>query len=87
MTTSLQTSSGVRPLPEPPVQALYQPHPSDAYAPSLSSALGLAREALAEHRGANIHDHLAMVKAAVALETRLRLLVDALDADASAVAA
>lgn len=68
-----------------PVEALYQPRPSDAYAPPLDTEIRLAREVLAEQQGVNIHDHVAMVKAAVALEIRLRLLVDALDADAAAV--
>ncbi len=70
------------PLPDAlPVQALYQPHPSDAFVPPLSTALELAREDLAVHQGANVHDHDAMIRAAVVLETRLRLLLDALDAD------
>jgi hypothetical protein len=71
----------------PPVDALYQPRPSDAYAPPLSSALRLAREDLAVQQGANIHDHHAMIRAAVTLETRLRLLLAAMDADASEAAA
>lgn len=70
------------PLPDAmPVQALYQPRPSDAVAPSLSSALRLAREDLAVQQAANIHDDHAMLRAAVVLETRLRLLLAALDAD------
>lgn len=70
------------PLPDAkPVYALYQPRPSDAYAPSLSSALRLAREDLAAQQGANIHDHDAMLRAAVTLEVRLRLLLAALEAD------
>lgn len=73
MTTSSQTSSGIAPL--------YEPHPSDAYVPPLSSALRLAREDLAVQQGANIHDHQAMVRAAVTLEIRLRGLLAALDAD------
>lgn len=77
MTTSSQTSSGAMPLHEP----LYQPRPSDAYTPPLSSALRRAREELAAQQGANIYDHQAMIRAAVTLEIRLRLLLDALDAD------
>lgn len=70
------------PLPDAkPVAALYEPRPSDAYAPPLSTALRLAREDLAVQQGANIHDHHAMLRAAVVLETRLRLLLAALDAD------
>lgn len=76
------------PLPDAkPMAALYQPRPSDAYAPPLSTALRLAREDLAAQQGANIHDHDAMVRAAVTLETRLRLLLNALDADAAGVSA
>lgn len=75
------------PLPDAkPVAALYEPRPSDVYAPPLSTALKLARKDLAAHQGANIHDHTAMVAAAVVLETRLRLLLAALDADAAEVA-
>jgi hypothetical protein len=76
------------PLPDAkPVAALYELRPSDAYAPPLSTALRLAREDLKIQQGANIHDHHAMLRAAVVLETRLRLLLAALDADASGVAA
>lgn len=80
LNASSQTSSAV-------TQPLYQPRPSDAYAPPLSTALSVAREVLAEQQGANIHDPLAMVRAATALEGQLRRLVAALDADASGVAA
>jgi hypothetical protein len=70
------------PLPDAkPVDALYVPRPSDAFPPSLSSALRLAREDLAAQQGANIHDHQAMIRAAVTLEVRLRGLLAALDAD------
>lgn len=76
------------PLPDAqPVDALYVPRPSDVYAPPLGTALRLAREDLAVQQGANIHDHQAMVRAAVMLEVRLRLLLAALDADAAEVAA
>jgi hypothetical protein len=94
MATSLQTSSGVRPLHESPqarssvvlpMEALYQPLPSDEWAPPLDIAVRLAREELAAQQGADIQDHTAMVRAAVTLEVRLRLLLAALDADASAV--
>lgn len=64
-----------------PVEALYQPHPSDAYVPPLSTALSLAQEDLAAHQSANVHDHQAMIRAAVTLEIRLRGLLAALDAD------
>ena len=74
-----------QPKAVPPVEALYQPQPSDAYAPPLDIALRLAREDLAAQQGANVHDHEAMVGAAVKLEIRLRQLLRALDADASAV--
>ncbi|HSC28950.1 MAG TPA: hypothetical protein VLD67_16865 [Vicinamibacterales bacterium] len=70
------------PLPDAkPVEALYQPHPADAFAPPLSTALRLAREDLAAHQDANIHDRDAMIRAAVTLEIRLRGLLAALDAD------
>lgn len=87
MATSSQTRSGGTPLHEAPlpgaqaVDALYMPRPSDAYAPPLDIALRLAREDLAAQQGANIHDREAMIRAAVTLEVRLRLLLDALDAD------
>lgn len=73
------------PLPDAmPVDALYVPRPSDAWAPPLSIALRLAREDLAVQQSANIHDHTAMVTAATVLEIRLRQLLDALDADRGA---
>lgn len=76
------------PLPDArPMQALYQPLPSDAYAPSLDIALRLARQDLAEQQGADIHDHNAMVRAAVTLEVRLRGLLTALDANGNGVGA
>lgn len=64
-----------------PKDALYTPVPSDACAPPVSVARRLARKDLAAVQGADIQDHTAMVKAAVLLETRLRQLLDALDAD------
>lgn len=70
------------PLPDAlPVDALYVPLASDAYAPPLDIARRLARKELALQQGANIHDPIAMVQAAVVLEIRLRQLLDALDAD------
>lgn len=68
-----------------PVDALYVPRPSDAYAPPLDIALRFARRDLAVQQAANIHDPVAMVTAATVLEVRLRLLLDALDADRAAV--
>lgn len=74
------------PLPDVrPSDALYQPLPSDAWAPPLSIALRLAREDLAVQQMANVQDHTAMITAATVLEVRLRQLLDALDADAAAV--
>lgn len=67
-----------------PVDALYQPRPSDAYAAPLDIALRLAREDLAEQQSADIHDREAMIRAAVVLEVRLRGLLAALDADRAA---
>lgn len=87
---SLRNSVPVLSLPEAPPpavrpsDALYQPLPSDAWAPPLSIALRLAREDLAVQQMADIHDHGAMVRAAVTLEVRLRQLLDALDADRAA---
>jgi hypothetical protein len=64
-----------------PMDALYVPRPSDAYAPPLDIAVRLARRDLAVQQNANVQDHAAMVTAAAVLEVRLRLLLDALDAD------
>ncbi len=69
--------------PAPPVEALYTPHPSDAWVPPLNLAMRLAREDLAAQQGANIHDRDAMVRAAVTLEIRLRQLLGALDAESA----
>ncbi|MFJ3978368.1 hypothetical protein [Streptomyces sp. NPDC090021] len=52
------------------------------WTPPLDMALDLARETLAEQQQANIYDDRAMLGAAVALEIRLRNLLDALDAEA-----
>lgn len=68
-----------------PFDPLYVPVPSDAYAPPLDIALRFARRDLAVQQAANIHDPVAMVTAATVLEVRLRLLLDALDADRAAV--
>lgn len=67
-----------------PADALYVPLPSDAYAPPLDIALRLARKDLAVQQTASIQDHTAMITAATVLEVRLRLLLDALDADRAA---
>jgi hypothetical protein len=66
-----------------PVDVLYQPLPSDSYAPPLNIAVRLARQDLAVQQNANIHDHTAMITAATVLEVRLRQLLDALDADSA----
>lgn len=94
MATSLQTSSGVMPLhqspqaqstPPQPFDALYQPLPSDAFPMPLETALRLARTDLAAHQDANIHDHHAMIKAAVTLQRALRQVLAAVDAEAHTV--
>ena len=77
---SLDEASDVKPF-----NALYVPVPSDAYAPPTGIARRLAREALVVQQKANLHDHTAMADAATVLEIRLRLLLDALDADDAAV--
>lgn len=68
-----------------PVDALYVPRPSDAWAPPLNIALRLARKDLAVQQSANVHDHTAMVTAATVLEIRLRQVLAALDADDAVV--
>lgn len=92
MATSSQTSSSVIPLhqspqaqvpPAQPFDALYQPRPSDACPMPLSTALRLARADLEAHQDANIHDHYAMIRAAVKLQCALRQVLAALDAEAS----
>ncbi|WP_327180424.1 hypothetical protein OG599_35270 (plasmid) [Streptomyces sp. NBC_01335] len=47
-----------------------------------ADALDLARKALDKHSSANVHDHSAMIGAAVGLEMSLRALVAALDKEA-----
>lgn len=81
-TPVLSLPEALAPLPFDP---LYVPIPSDAYAPPLDIALRFARRDLAVQQAANIRDHTAMVTAATVLEVRLRLLLDALDADRAAV--
>lgn len=94
MATFSQTSSEVMslhqppkaaPNPVPPQDTLYTPHPSDVYAPPLDIALRLARQDLAVQQDANIHDHQAMIGAAVTLEIRLRQVLAALAVDAPEV--
>ena len=81
------TSAPIMTLPEAPLpdakpmDALYVPRPSDAYAPPLDIALRLARKDLPVQQMANIHDHTAMITAATVLEVRLRQVLAALDAD------
>ena len=47
----------------------------------VESHLELARQALAETAGSNIHDHNGLIRAAVRLDGTLRSLVAALDAE------
>ncbi|MEU9606192.1 hypothetical protein [Streptomyces sp. NPDC048057] len=49
------------------------------WVPPLDVAISCAREALAKHAGANIHDTEAMVTAAVSLDCVLRDVLAALD--------
>lgn len=83
----LRNSVPVLSLPEAPAvkpfDALYEPIPSDAYAPPLDVAIRLARRDLAVQQAANVQDHTAMITAATVLEVRLRLLLDALDAESA----
>ncbi|WP_236244506.1 hypothetical protein [Streptomyces sp. CC210A] len=66
----------------PTPQALYDADRDHAgWTPPLDLARYLARQALAEQQGADIHDPAAMIRAAVTLEQRLRHLLDALDAE------
>ncbi|WP_406000740.1 hypothetical protein [Streptomyces sp. NBC_00829] len=65
-----------------PVQDLLSDyiHRASVYVPPLDSAREAARQALAEHEGASIHDHTSMIKAAVVLGRELRGLLASLDA-------
>lgn len=49
---------------------------------SVAVALSSARKILARYEATNIHDHGATVQAAAALETSLRSLIAAVDAEA-----
>ena len=71
----MSDTTSYTPLHDPERDALRYVSPLDA-------ALRLAREVLAEKASANIHDHDAMMRAAVSLEMRLRELVAALDEEA-----
>ncbi|WP_236243149.1 hypothetical protein [Streptomyces sp. CC228A] len=63
-------------------QALYDAGRDDTgWTPPLDLARYLARQALAEQQGADIHDPAAMIRAAVTLEQRLRHLLSALDVE------
>ncbi|MFJ4863419.1 hypothetical protein [Streptomyces sp. NPDC088748] len=54
----------------------------NTWTPPLDIALHAARDTLARHAKADIHDHGDMLEAAAGLECALRLLVAALDAEA-----
>lgn len=51
------------------------------WVPPLDIACSVAREVLEEHQGDNVHDHVAMVRAAAALDDSLRRVLAALDAE------
>ncbi len=51
---------------------------------SLAAEIAHTREVIAETAALNIHDHMAMLKAAVALDCRVRALVAAYDAERGA---
>ncbi|MET7775341.1 hypothetical protein ABZU94_14040 [Streptomyces mirabilis] len=60
---------------------LHGPDEEPPFPASLDDELKLTRELLDEIADANIHDHTAMLKAAVGLNCRIRSLVAALDAE------
>lgn len=60
---------------------LHGPDEETPFPASLEGELKLTRRLLAEVATANIHDHTAMLKAAVALNCRARGLLAALDAE------
>lgn len=55
---------------------------ASTWLPPLDIALHAARDTLARHALADIHDHGAMLEAATGLDYALRVLVAALDAEA-----
>lgn len=60
---------------------LYDPaRDAHDWVPPLDMARTLARQVLANHEGANIHDETAMLRAASSLQYVLRALLAALDA-------
>ncbi|MFF6925808.1 hypothetical protein [Streptomyces californicus] len=61
---------------------LHDPERDSSWVPPLHIVLSCARDDIAKHADANIHDHDAMIKAAVNHHIRLRELVAALDAEA-----
>ncbi|MEU6295031.1 hypothetical protein [Streptomyces erythrochromogenes] len=54
---------------------------ASTWCPPLDIALHAARDTLARHAKADIHDHGDMLEAAAGLDYALRLLVAALDAE------
>ncbi|MGW9299386.1 hypothetical protein ACWHA3_00980 [Streptomyces cyaneofuscatus] len=62
---------------------LHNPDTDNPYVPPLNIVLACAREELAQYANTNIHDHDAMLQAAVSHHIRLREFVAALDAEAS----
>lgn len=63
----------------------YEPLREPGYTPpapgSLDLEIAVTRDILAETAPLNIHDHMGMLKAAVALDCRVRALVAAFDAE------
>jgi len=63
----------------------YEPLREPGYTPpdpgSLAAEIAHTREVIAETAALNIHDHMAMLQAAVALDCRVRALVAAFDAE------
>ncbi|MFD9716708.1 hypothetical protein [Streptomyces sp. NPDC059076] len=64
------------------IDQLHEFSSSDGWVPPVDVALSRAREELALYGSASIHDHQAMMNAAISLDHVLRNLVAALDAEA-----
>ncbi|MEV1087992.1 hypothetical protein [Streptomyces microflavus] len=66
-------------------RALHDPElDGNEYVPSVADAVSMARALVAQQATANIYDETAMLRAAVALDIRLRTLLAALEAEGRA---
>lgn len=78
---AMSARSAAPPAQEPAFDPLYGPDQTTPEPASLDIEIAVTRRILEETAGLNIHDRDDMLKAAVALDCRVRALLAALDAE------